>query len=212
MRKHQIIILLIAFASIAKQSYGQFERTEKVGFTIKDENYYGPFHQHIKDTLHETVSKVGIYLSAGFGGGIEYGIIASDALYSLTVAYKSHLLSITRGNSANWMAGGNDGESYQQTNYTGLLIGEARRSKHAMVSFSAGIAVANINCGMTPHTVYCDMQNIVSFPIEFKAFWLAENGIGAGVHFSESIISSSGFSPFYLGISVVTGYWNKRKT
>lgn len=179
------------------------------------ENYYAPFHLTIvpfhltlKDTAKkETVSPFGHYFSVGIGresdGTIAGGVVR---LISYSLAYKSHLFTVTRGDGGNIR-----GDAYyQQASYIGLLLGETVRFKHFMVSLSKGIAFS--------HTLIIDSiqgvrhiveQRTVSFPVELKAFLLARNGIGIGIHISENIVHK--YSSFYFGASIVFGKWNKPK-
>lgn len=178
----------------------------------KYENRYGPFHRIIKDNANKTISKVGVYLSAGSGLSGDYQIVGFSSLYSFSVAYKSHLFTITQANSVT-NNGGRDADQIQKTNYIGLLVGESVRYKHAMVSISSGVALSNvyINSNWMPFQNNYDYkkQDVFSVPIEFKAFWLANNYIGVGTHISKNIIPAAAqFSPFYFGFSIVTGFWN----
>lgn len=164
-----------------------------------------------------TLSKFGFYLSGGIGLSSDYNIAASALLSNLSVAYKSHLLTLTHGSSKNLILGGEEGEQIQTTSYTGLLIGEALRYKYAIISLSSGIAITNayINDNWTTKNLsyYAyNSQGVLSVPIELKACFLARNYIGVGIHLSENIIvSAPQFSTYYLGFCIVTGFWNITK-
>jgi hypothetical protein len=237
LRKHPVILLLILIASVAKQSYGQNDSTKQA------KNYYAPWNQTIKDTSKWNVSKFGIYLSSGFGyphdykyGGLMplqdiistyhitkfngyYGSGGVAKLSRFSFAYKSHLLSITNGQS---YAGTYSPTPYSySSSYYGLLVGESVRFKHLIISLSAGIAHTNLFIQGIPfyntHTLIGDLFHhtyvdvFTSFPIELKAFYLARNGIGVGVHISENIVPYPKYTPFSACVSVVFGFWNKPK-
>jgi len=182
------------------------------------DNYYGPFHQRINGTKQRTVSDFGLYLSAGIGGGNVHftgvynsnGIGGGAALLSASLAYKSHLFTLTRAGAATIFQDVGTGQFIYTANYFGFLAGESVRFKHAMLSVSAGIAYANINVTENINSYFVTYKEYsgVSFPIEFKALIYARNGIGFGLHLSKSIISPSGFNPFYFGVCIVIGYWN----
>ncbi len=182
------------------------------------DNYYGPFHQRINGTKQRTVSDFGLYFSAGIGGGSAYGIGGLSALFSASFAYKSHLFTITRAGGIA-PSGGSQNSVYYQANYIGFLLGESVRFKHAMLSLSAGIANANFSAQYQSPTAFTtnnyaqvSWYNFTSFPIEFKAFVYARNGIGFGLHLSKNIMSPAQYSPFYFGVCIVGGYWNKPRT
>ncbi|MHB8260324.1 MAG: hypothetical protein ACYDCN_05835 [Bacteroidia bacterium] len=213
--KTKITLLLIVITSIAKQSYAQTDSTRHSENIYG--NYYAPFHQSIKDTTHRTISDFGCYISAGIGGGSAYGIGGLSALLSASFAYKSLLFTVTRAGGAS-MTDGSDKSVYYQANYLGFLIGESVRFKHVMISLSAGIASANIRLryldvnAMSANTyVNPSYGNIISCPVELKIFIYARNGIGFGFHYSKNFLTPSQFSPYYYGICVVFGMWNKPK-
>jgi len=209
-KKHLIILLLIVIASITKQSYGQWDSTKQTKKSF--ENYYAPWHRTINDTAKWNVSKFGHYFSLGAGvqhdnifGG--FGILSS---YSL--AYKSHLLSVSYG------GGGQSVRTSAGSGYGGnslsFLVGESVRFKHFMLSLSVGIAstyIWVIEPVFQKYGFLYEKDRGITLPIEFKAFYLARNGIGIGLHITENIISPTKYSPFYFGGSLVFGKWNKRK-
>ena len=180
------------------------------------DNRYGPFHQTIKDTTKKkTVSTIGVYVSFGFGPANDFKMNEIAALISCSIAYKSHLFTLTRAGSGPILLGGREGESFYKANYVGLLFGESVRFKHGMLSISTGVAVANTYVTWFPEVGnrqnnYTLNQTSISLPIELKAFLLASGGIGLGVHVSTNIISPTKYSPFYFGVSLVFGKWNKK--
>jgi hypothetical protein len=235
LKKYFIIPLLFSlscFTNIEAQ-------TDSVKQTKKNcENYYAPWHQTINDTCN--VSKFGVYYSFGLGyphdykyGGLMplqnvistyrtvklnpyYGSGGLTKFADISFAYKSHMLSLTAGNSfAGTYLSNASGYS---SNYLGILLGESVRFKHLMVSLSAGIASTNLYIpGMTfykthnPIFGYPVADRVTSFPVELKAFYLASNFIGIGIHISENIVPIPKYSPFYAGLSIVLGFWNRRK-
>ncbi len=233
--KSKFFFLLIVIASIAKQSFGQTDSTKQGKKSC--ENYYAPWHRTIKDTSKWNVSKFGHYFSVGMGyphdyrfggltpqsilgGGHDYGSGGIALLCSYSLAYKSHLLSLT---GAGGGAGAyNSAEAGYRANYYACLIGESLRFKNIIVSISAGIATASVflynpllihsqNTFIIYTNAVYPQERAISFPVELKAFYLARNGIGVGVHISENIVPTPKYSPFYACLSIVTGFWNKHK-
>jgi hypothetical protein len=92
-----------------------------------------------------------------------------------------------------------------------------------MVSLSVGIASSYvsiydaslykrfISSGVIYITGISSPYRAISFPVELKAFYLARNGIGIGIHISENIVTNPKYSPFCACLSIVTGFWNKHK-
>ena len=209
--KTKIILLLIVIASIAKQSFGQSDSTKQGKKSC--ENYYAPWHETIRDTSCKTVLNYGHYLSIGFGGGNNYSIAGISFLASYSLAYKSHLFSLSYGHGNGWDIFGNS-PTYD-ANYLGLLVGESVRFKNLMLSISAGIAYSNIsvdtvNANFSHRNIF--NQQSISFPIEGKVFLHLYKEIGIGIYFSENIVTTIKYSPFSFGGSLVFGFWNKHKT
>ena len=224
-----LVCLLVLWVVFAKgQTYSSVDTTKHNTF----ENRYDPFHRTIKDTVHKTISTFGHYFSVGLGAGHDYkyggliplkyligpnsyrGTRGEEILASYSLAYKSHLLSITGGigNSGLYTSA----VSGYLSNYYGCLIGESIRFKHILISLSAGIAstflfIQDLTYWKTnnPIGVYLTTSRVVSFPIELKTFLLARNGIGIGIHLSENIMPIPKYSPFSIGVCIVSGYWNK---
>ncbi|MHB8258982.1 MAG: hypothetical protein ACYDCN_03035 [Bacteroidia bacterium] len=213
MRKYYIILLLIVIASIAKQSYAQTDSTKKT--LNRFDNYYAPWHRTINDTSKWNVSKFGHYFSVGFGIESVNGIAGSSIIASYSLAYKSHLFSLI-GNGG---AGGNllllnTNEPAYTLQNIGLLFGESLRYKHLILSLSAGIAHTSIfyfyGRFVQGEEIYF-VKSGISFPIELKALLLARNGVGIGIYISESIATTTKYSPFSFGGYLVFGKWNKHK-
>jgi hypothetical protein len=216
LRKHFIILLFCCLSCFTPDIKAQSDSTRHSENIYG--NYYASWHQNIKDTSHRTVSNFGHYVSIGIGGGSSYGIGGASALFSYSLAYKSHLFTLTRGGSSTLINGGSYNSVYYNANYFGFLYGESIRFKHAMISLSIGIASSNVtlryldvNAGSANTYVNPSFTNIVSFPIELKVFVYARNGIGFVIHSSKCLLSPSQFSPFYFGVCVVFGFWNKPK-
>ena len=209
--------LAITQDSIHRQSNQAYSvEREHVSQAVPD-NRYSPFHETIKDISHKTVSDVGCYFSAGIGlGNIRlnnlYNAIGTGggaAVLSASIAYKSHLFTVTRAGAGTILKDVGPGGFVYTSNYVGFLVGESVRYKHAMLSVSVGIAHATINVteNVNSYMVAYKQYNGIAFPIECKAFLYAHNGIGIGLHLSKSI-GTAEFSPFYFGICMVVGYWN----
>ena len=188
---------------------------------LKLTNYYGPFHQTIKDSSVKTISDIGVYLSGGIGNLADNIVSCWAGMFSGSLAYKSHLLSIT------YNAGKGNGEIkywpatyyatlYKETCY-GFMVGECIRYKHGMLSLSTGIAFSGSSFSSTIPSNYYNIepnynrQGKISLPIELKVFLLAYNGVGLGLHFTEVIIFQQKNTPIYFGLCMVTGFWNKPK-
>jgi hypothetical protein len=222
--KLRVFLLFIVIAGIAKgQEDDVYRKTEphKTDSVIKlspynrTQNYYTPFHQAIIDTSKKSnVSKIGVYVSAAFGSGNIAGIYPNlVALFSCSIAYKSHLFTLTRAGYGQLFYGGSQGEIIYQGSYVGLLFGESIRFKYAMVSLSAGLAYSNVQIY---ENYYYSIPPIVSYqgislPIELKVFLHTRNGIGLGVHIAKNIITPIQDSPFYFGFGFVFGKYNKVK-
>ena len=190
-------------------------QSDSINYTKKEfTNYYAPFHPTIQDTAGKSVvSKIGVYVSVAIGSGNILGIYPNPvALLSCSVAYKSHLFTLTRAGYGQLIYGGSEGETTFNANYIGLLYGQSMRFKYAMVSLSAGLAYSRIlisdNLSWIPPIV--SYQGI-SFPVELKVFLHARNGIGLGIHVAKNIIFPYQNSPFYFGVAIVFGSWNTIK-
>jgi hypothetical protein len=211
LKKYSLILLFFCLTSFLLEAQDTTNHPKKIF-----DNRYGPFHQTIKDTIRKkTVSTIGVYVSFGFGPANDFKMDEITALISCSIAYKSHLFTFTRAGSGPILLGGRAGESFYRANYVGLLFGESVRFKYAMLSMSTGLAVAHTyvtwfpEVGNRQNNYTLDQLNI-SLPIELKAFLLASGGIGFGVHIATNIISPAKYSPFYFGISLVLGKWNKK--
>jgi hypothetical protein len=207
------LFAIFLFLSLFKLTAQNPDSTIRVFFP---DNRYGPAHQIIKDSIKKTVSDVGHYISAGVGGGHAYGIGGLSAIFSYSIAYKSLIFTLTRAGSSVFSIGEIGRNPYYTASYFGFLMGQTVRYKHFMMSLSVGVAGANIAVTTPdPNQFYgqinYNLKSVVSVPVEFKAFVLANNGIGFGIHFAENMVSPLQYSPFYFGFSLVTGYWNKLK-
>lgn len=162
----------------------------------------------------KTVSTFGHYGSMGYGGGRVKGLAGVSLVASYSLAYKSHLITLTY-NVVSHNVNSSSHEPYYFTQYNGLLFGEALRYKHLMFSLSAGVAYSAVNYQyqyiypIGGHNYF--VQNGISFPIELKALLLARNGVGIGLYVSENIITTPKYSPFSFGGYYVFGHWNNRK-
>lgn len=183
------------------------------------ENYYAPFHWRTKDSTQMTVSKLGHYVSAGIGGGGVKGQGGLSEVVSYSLAYKSHILSFTRFHAGTFDFGGGDNLPFFWSRYYGCLIGESIRMKNFFLSLSAGVANSYVDVKYkNPHPTSSPSSEFlgyytegISYPIELKLFILARNGVGFGLHVSKNIVSPAEYSPFFWGISIVFGRWNKAR-
>ena len=175
------------------------------------------FHRTKKDTAKWNVSRFGHYVSVGIGPGQADGLggLAIGASYSF--AYKSHLVTFSYNYSGVADQGNSTNPTYSARSF-GLLIGESVRYKHLFVSLSAGAAFTNMYVYDPSYDIYLVRSGIVystsgriTVPIELKFFYVARNGIGAGIHLTENIVSQPSYSPFSFCFSIVTGFWNKQK-
>jgi len=228
-KKHLTIFLFLTLFRLVAQTTDSIKR-----HAIFPDNHYGPFHRTIKDTAQKTVTTFGHYFSIGTGIEHEYGygglgllaVLGNSKGYSsngqvmlasYSLAYKSHLLTVTGG--FNEFGMNNSYTSGYRTNYISCLIGESIRYKHLMVSLSVGIAstsniIYDINLykfGANNGVIYSTEDRNITIPVELKAFLLARNGVGIGIHLSENLNFPTKYSPFSACLSVVTGFWNKPK-
>ena len=192
------------------------------------DNYYASWHQNIKDTtLSRKLSPFAVYLSAGIGTGHIAQTINFADLLNLTLAYKSHIISLSTAYNGYLLHGESEPGSspYVWSGYHGVTVGEAIRLKSLLFSATIGVASSYVQF----YTYYwsgarlaqqysININKVVSMPIEFKLFYTAPfNGIGVGVFVCENILTLHQFSAlspydsFYFGFSIVTGYWNKHK-
>jgi hypothetical protein len=157
------------------------------------------------------VSTIGHYFSIGTGATTNYTMPALDLLASYSFAFKSHLVSLSFA-ASNSTGRHSSADPYNYTDYAGILIGESLRRKHFMFSFSGGISYSTIcinDPAKEPRRLYYYRQGQLSVPLELKAFLVARKWIGIGIQASENIISPLKYSPFYCGLALVVGRWNK---
>jgi hypothetical protein len=167
----------------------------------------------------DSVSTFGHYLSLGIGWSKDYGIREPGLLFSYSLAYKNHLFTYTHA-AATPISFYNAPNLYYYSNYSAILVGESFRTEHSLLSLSAGIAYTNIDLVYT--TMKGDLSWInpayitsyrhsgfISFPVECKAFVLAHNIVGIGIHVSYDFVPDLRFSPYYVGFCLVVGQWNK---
>ncbi len=195
-----------------------------------NDNYYASWHQKTRDTSSlQTVSKGAFYLFGGFGVGGEPNIKKPNRKSSSTntnsgfgsiigcsVAYKSHLITFDRV-GVRTVYTPLTGEKYEgdkiyKSNYTGALFGECVRTKHFLISLSAGVASTTIYKAhlSSSYNEEIDLnKQFVSIPVEFKFNWLSHNGVGAGFQISYNIVPSTPYSGLYLHTNIVLGVWNK---
>jgi len=184
----------------------------------QSENYYAPFHYRTKDSTQITVSKFGHYVSFGIGSASDNKIGGEYVRVCYSLAYKSHILSLTHVGYGIFSYGGGDRQPYVGGNYNGILLGESIRAKNVFFALSAGIAnsITDVKYRSSDATIgYAGMTSFyrqgISFPIELKLFILARNGVGFGLDISKNMISPANFSPFFVGVSIVFGRWNKER-
>ena len=206
-----ILLLCLRFSVIKAQTVEHLQGPQAMSEISG--NRYGPFHEIIKDTSQKTVTDFGHYLSIGFGGSNDHGVAGENIMLSYSLAYKSHLFSLTYAGAGPLIYGGGQNEPYYGSHYIGVLVGESVRFKHSFISVSTGIASSNLDLYYpdpvnTNSMIRYNPQEVFSIPIEVKAFLLARNGIGIGVHVSKNILSPYKYSPFYFGIAFVFGNWN----
>jgi hypothetical protein len=165
-----------------------------------------------KNSFYNLVSKIGHYGSCGVGRG-HVGAISEGLGYTLSysLAYKSHLFSLTRYGATS--LGENMGYNYK-AGYTGLLAGESFRLEHLMASVSIGIAYSRTTVAYPisyPSPAFQNKYNRygISYPIEIKIFFLTYNVFGVGVHITNNIVPVTKYSPLLFSFSLVWGQWNK---
>ena len=166
-------------------------------------NFYKPSFKPANEE-EKSLTKLGHYFSIGKGYTFvdDFNVDAIHVSYSL--ALKSHLFTIS--------ATSNQG-SVNSTDYfsgsQGFLFGESFRSKNGLVSLSTGISRSREYRRLPDSQFVLGWRKpFVSFPIEMKAILHLYNLVGLGAVLSANI-SPKEHSLFYMGISLVGGYWNK---
>jgi hypothetical protein len=175
-------------------------------------NYYAPFHRHTKDSTKITVSKFGHYVSFGLGWAEAKGQGGLNKLASYSFVYKSHALSLTAMDAGPPGYGGAERSSHIFTSYCGMLLGESIRMKNFFLSVSAGVSYyqtslvyPNLNATSYSNALTGYFRRGISYPIELKLFFVTRNYVGFGLH------ASKNGDPFYWGISIVFGNWNRSR-
>lgn len=217
LRNRGYVLMLFSLSIIKCYSQHLTDSTKHL-LRISD-NHYGPFHEIIKDTSRQSVSTFGHYISFGLGETKNDNLKGLNRLFSYSIAYKSHLLSFTFCDNKHLAY--NSAQPYYKANYIGLLIGESIRYKYLFCSISVGGAYSTIFISDPKLITYNNTsgysqtnnlsQNAITIPVEIKLFFHIKNGAGIGAHFSENILAPSKYSSYYIGLSIVTGYWNKLK-
>jgi hypothetical protein len=180
------------------------------------DNYYSHGHNKINDSLHQTVSKFGLYASAGIG--IRGGETAIDATqhYSLSLARNCFLFSISESLINSLGISGSSKEEILEMNNTCFLAGISKRRKYSLASISTGLAVTNyyFQEGIdysSPHPpLTINYKNKLSVPVEIKLLLLARNGIGIGLVIAKNF-GVNLFAPACFNFSIVSGKWNRRR-
>ena len=192
-------------------------QTNKGGINLPD-NRYDPYHQTIKDSAAKTVSKFGHYFSLGASPANAQLAKGHTIIAGYSFAYKSHLFSATVVDREKGDPSHSSKTLWNTTKYAAVLFGEAIRYKHFLISLSTGVTMS-IFTGNDPkliqslpnHGYYKSTQPGIGVPIELKAFLLAYNNIGIGIHISQNLMTFTpgGTNGYFVGFSLVTGIWNK---
>ena len=161
------------------------------------------------------VNKIGVYLSLGLGRSSISSLPANVAeldviglIASTSVAYNSHVATFTYTGSSSF-TGGLETESTYSSSYFAFLLGESLRRKNCLLTLNLGIAQSEIRFTNSMFDRKYEHYSFkgISFPIEFKAFILANEAVGVGFHIYHNIDRK--YSTSFMSISIVMGNWNK---
>lgn len=203
-----LIVLMLVFEITQAQTQDSIVKKFR-----RDDNYYGLFHKAIHNGEKNEVSEIAIFIGSGLGL-VSFGVGAS--LESM-IAYRSHVLNYSRFHGIDLPIGNLDRIKLSHS----FTFGESFRDNSFLCSVSTGIAL-NSYSGYTPipkgtNPVVYDLdeykgKNVISVPIEFRAYFLAINGIGMGGYVNFNFISNDHHTNYiYAGLNLVLGYWNKPK-
>lgn len=208
MKKTLLVIFFTCYISIFLKAQPK-EKTE-----IFQGNYYSPFHKTIRDSIHKTVSKYGLYIAYGLGRCQAYHMGGLGGHMSASLAYKNFLFSVTAaaGDEGAFMEGllTNHRKAYSFA-YLAIAAGEAIRFKHGLISLSVGLGLT----GLELSTYNPDLRkmekynkNTISVPVELRLFLLAYRDLGIGLTLNKDFIPKIEYSPSIIGVCIVHGIWN----
>ena len=212
MKKTLLVIFFTCYISIFLKAQPK-EKTE-----IFQGNYYSPFHKTIRDSIHKTVSKYGLYIAYGFGMSAAYHLRGFGGHMSGSLAYKNTLWTVTfaGGDEGELLGGGlfSNNHSQYHFSYIALAAGQAMRFKHGLISLSAGLGLTNFeltsyNPVIRAHEIYNTIT--ISVPVELRIFLLAYRYLGIGLTLNKDLIPKIQYSPSIIGVSIVQGIWNDEK-
>ena len=194
-----ILVFSLTFLNINAQS------TDDIYFKTEKSN---------SDSSNSIVNDLGMYFSAGFGrnyiSSLPVNISELDVMgfiASASFAFKSHVASLTTTRSSSFN-GGLESQSTFENSYLALLFGESFRQKNCFISLSIGIAESETSFlnNLGPHNFETYNFRGISYPIELKAFILANHVIGFGIHLYHNLDRK--YSTSFISASIVFGSWN----
>jgi hypothetical protein len=216
-----------------EQKEKEKEEKQEVEKLNDDENSYYPFHQTIPDSMNKPVSKFGhyVYLGVGEGAVSKFNYTGAAGMLSYTIAYKSHLFSLTGGGIHKEDSPIRAAFTYipyaTNVGYYGLLFGESIRGRHHVLAISTGVQYMDIHCyqqyedmmytSSGTHSYFSGYKIFYSnqvdyrglaIPITVNAFFLAKNKIGFGFYLSTSIMPATNNHTTTLALCLVFGHWN----
>ena len=168
------------------------------------------------DSTKSSVRKFGFYISTGIGfSGIRAlptnvaGLTIVGIIFSGSLAYKSHIASLTYTRGGSTFSGVGERDNYFSNSYCAFLLGESLRFKYSLISLNVGIANSELEYRNVIDRYHSDTYDRVglSFPIELKLYFLAKHGIGFGVHLYRNL--DKYYSTSFISASIVSGIWNK---
>lgn len=210
MKKRYFLLIVLTLVFEITQAQTQDSIKKKNGH---NNNYYDPFHKATYNGENREVSEIAIFI--GSGVGLEtFGV---GATLESTIAYRSHVFNLCKYQGIGLPI---DYFNTDISSYS-LTIGESFRTNDCIFSVATGLAVNSysgqdpIPNGTSPYYYYqyrYKGEDVISVPIEFRAYFLAINGIGMGGYLNFNLISNDHHTNYiYAGLNLVFGYWNKPK-
>lgn len=178
-------------------------------------NYHVPKTEQkpLQDSTIFVANKWSSFVSVGVGKGYCGAASANGFAGTVSLAYKSHLFSLSGGGV--YIPSGKiiNEINYFEFGYMGFLFGEKIQYKHLYASFSAGVGYANLGYTVTDLKTLKSqyLKSGVSIPIEVKLFALSYKGVGVGLGVSKNFVINSKYAPLMITATFVLGNWASKK-
>jgi hypothetical protein len=169
----------------------------------------------VKDTTNPVANNWASFISVGAGEGYCATANAIGLAGTVSLAYKSHLFSLSGGGVYTSRDKLLTSASYFEYGYMGFLFGEKIQYKHIYVSLSTGFAYTNLEYSVnnlkTDVQTYQYLKSGVSIPVELKLFALSYKSVGIGLGASKIFILNSKYAPLMFTATLVLGNWTSKK-